>query len=106
MAQIIFPEGRTLPVDPADGRVFSFREFYKIIGCEMVEQLDIGNGVVLTIDEEGKFKQHSVNTLATGLARRAIFPGDYIAGIAVLSTREEAGFEDEDEEDYDDEEVD
>jgi hypothetical protein len=97
MAQLFNTNGYVKEVSPANGRVFTFQEFYRLIGCQYVEQLRLGDGTVLTFDEEGKLTDKEINSKASYLVKDILFWGDYIAGAAVLSTEKEAGFMDEEE---------
>lgn len=67
-------------------KAIAFATLYRLIGCELVQIVDLRNGLSLVIDEEGKLRAHEPNQRATDLARAAgaLLPGDYIAGRAVL----------------------
>ena len=61
-------------------------ELRENIDCRYVERIRIANRD-LWFDEEGKLKEHTPNLVASRLAHQfgSLFPGDYIAGNAVLS---------------------
>jgi hypothetical protein len=57
---------RALLIDPTEKKIeeitlnnpnTSLQEFYDIIGCELVEIVDLGYNIILVIDEEGRLKQ-------------------------------------------------
>lgn len=57
---------RALLIDPIEKKIEeiqlnhpneSLQEFYDIIGCNLVEIVDIGYNIILVIDEEGRLKQ-------------------------------------------------
>jgi hypothetical protein len=71
-------------------RVNSFVEARKLV-CNydpngMAEVVRLNNGELLLIDEDGKFKNYSINKQATSLAHlyEAIYPHDCIVGDALL----------------------
>lgn len=79
-------------VQPKNGKTFELEEMYKMLGCDMIEIVDLKNGEILIIDEEGKFKEHPIrNTIATNIARNhhAIWPMDEIVGDVLLCKLEE-----------------
>jgi hypothetical protein len=52
----------------------------------LAEVVNLNNGSVLLIDEEGKLKNYTVNTKATEMAHSqdAIYPSDFIVGDVLL----------------------
>lgn len=62
-----------LKMDPNE----SFKELYEIIGCDMVEFVDIGHDLQLIVDEEGRCKDIKG-------AFEFIGGGEPIAGIALV----------------------
>lgn len=64
----------------------------KTIGADVLEVVHLMDGLDMWIDEEGKLKDHTVNTDAS-LLYRASRGGDYIAGKAVLLSHDEDGNE-------------
>jgi hypothetical protein len=95
MATLLKSDGTKTEVTPTDGRAFSLEEMRKLIGGGYIEILSIPNDTdnkVLVVDEEGKLKRNLLpNREATKLF------GQILLGNCILSTRTEAGFNDEDE---------
>lgn len=59
---------------------------HKLVGGYIeVVGTGLADDIKMIIDEEGKFKDYPVNRLASDMA--TLFPGDYIAGDAVLLRR-------------------
>lgn len=74
----------------ARGSCFSLDEMYSLLECSRVEAVYLQDGRMMWIDEEGKFKPHQVNIQATLLLQKAGgIPGDYVAGIALVTKRTE-----------------
>ena len=58
---------RAVKIDPASRTVTeinlkknpnsTFAELYKIIGCELVELVELDRGIIMVVDEEGKLKE-------------------------------------------------
>lgn len=89
MARLIMPNGDSKQVDPA-GDVFTLQEMYDLLNCSCVQAVSLPVGRIMWIDEEGKFKPHTQNHMATILLRAAGgIPGDYIAGAALLTEAHE-----------------
>lgn len=89
MAILIKPGGTRTKVTPANGKKFTFKELYAIIGCELVEfAYPPGRkGPFLVVDEEGWLAGKQFNPVATGIYGH---PGDYIVGNALLCNPGEA----------------
>lgn len=67
MAQFI-PADTTLPirpVSPTNGRHFQLAELYELLCCDLIETLQLGDGFVMVIDEEGKRAGKPRNERAT-----------------------------------------
>ena len=74
----------------AGGHIFSLKEMYSILNCSIIQPVFLEDGRVMWIDEEGKFKPHSVNFPATVLLHKAGgMRDDYIAGSALITQKEE-----------------
>lgn len=91
MAEIFFPDGTIRSVFPRDLETgFTLDEVKELLGFDdnmLVQQLHMGDGNALLIDEEGKldFQRHPLNLGATSYARAhgALAAGDYIVGPAL-----------------------
>ena len=89
MAEIIYPNGESLPFEPKDGKEFSLKELQDAVGG-LIEVVSLSNGKLMIINEEGKFKNLESNHVATELftPESRIFP-DHIVGNAIVMEREE-----------------
>ena len=84
MATLLKADGTSEEVMAGKGQ-FSLKEMYELIGCELVEVVYLADGKTMWIDEEGKFKQHELNHLATNhLHRAGGSHTDYVAGNALI----------------------
>jgi hypothetical protein len=89
MATLIANDGTVTEVS-AQETWFSLDEMYSLLECSRVEAVYLEDGRIMWIDEEGKFKPHQINIQATLLLHKAGgIPGDYIAGIALVTDRNE-----------------
>ena len=89
MATLIANDGTMTEVS-AQGGCFSLDEMYALLECTQVQVIYLRDGRIMWIDEEGKFKPHQVNIQATLLLQKAGgIPGDYVAGIALVTERTE-----------------
>lgn len=89
MARLIMPNGESKQVAPA-GDFFTLQEMYDLLNCSCVQAVSLSSGRIMWIDEEGKFKPHTQNHMATLLLQVAGgTPGDYIAGAALLTEAQE-----------------
>lgn len=89
MALLITPDGEQTEVS-ASGSTFTLEELYSILECSMVQAIFLEDGRFMWIDEEGKFKPHQANLLATRLLHQAGgMASDYIAGLALITDRNE-----------------
>lgn len=70
-AQLINPNGEITEVTPENGTDFSLAECYQLINCEMVEVVELSDGRIMILDEEGKLKdEFEINDKATELFMR------------------------------------
>lgn len=86
-AKLYTTDNREIEIEPLNGETFDLHELYGILKCELIEVLTLrGSDDIMIIDEEGKFNSPEINEKATEIARkhRAIFPSDYISGLAVV----------------------
>lgn len=85
MAQIINTDGTTQTVEPKNGTDFKLEELQEIVGG-YIEIVDLNNGQILVINEEGKLNNLEVNSPATSIAHQAgaIYAWDCIVGNVLL----------------------
>jgi len=89
MATLIANDGTITEVS-AQESCFSLDEMYSLLECTHLQAVYLQDGRIMWIDEEGKFKPHQVNIQATLLLWKAGgVPGDYVAGIALVTERAE-----------------
>lgn len=73
-----------------DALGFTLDEVYRLLDCQTVEQVSLGEGLVLLIDEDGKRRQLPVNVEATRLLRVAgSLPDDFVVGDALIARLDE-----------------
>jgi hypothetical protein len=89
MAEIIRANGDVLDAPPPTGDGYTLDEVKAALGFEdrcLIQEVRLGNGHALLIDEEGKIVDREPNLAATMLAMGlgALFPGDWIVGNAML----------------------
>jgi hypothetical protein len=58
-ALLIDPTAKTIEEITLNNPNKSLQEFYDIIGCNLVEIVDLGYNILLVIDEEGRLKNFS-----------------------------------------------
>lgn len=95
MATLIHRSGTETPVtpiNPAEG--FGLQELYGILGhgCDIVQAIDLADGSIMVIDEEGKLRPtvQPINRKATVLLHEAGgMLDDYIVGPALICSHEE-----------------
>jgi hypothetical protein len=91
MALLITPNGSVSEIHPAYGAAsFTTSELHALVGG-WLECVHLPDGRLMWVNEEGKLRGLPSNALATLLARAVLQPSDYIAGTAVVTTRQEAG---------------
>jgi len=89
MATLIANDGTMTEISSRGSR-FSLDEMYALLECMQVQAINLQDGRIMWIDEEGKFRPHQINIHATLLLRKAGgIPGDYVAGIALVTERSE-----------------
>ena len=90
MALLIAPSGSIRQVFPEQGSCFTAEELGALVegglGCVLLP-----GDRLLWINEEGNLRGMPSNPLATLLARSVLQPYNYVAGPAVVTTRQEAG---------------
>ena len=86
-AQIIYADGRVTPFKPKNGTDFSLEELQNVVGG-YIEILDLRNGQIIVVNEEGKLKGLPVNQIATEAYCMRFQPyGDIIVGDVVLCNK-------------------
>jgi hypothetical protein len=112
MAQILYPDGRSEDVTPANGRYFNLQEMQKIVGGS-IEHCALKDGRIMTLNQNGLELELPRNEQATRLANlptpagvsKRLLTGQinaflgpldqevfYIPGTVLISTKKEAGF--------------
>jgi hypothetical protein len=101
MALLIKSSGETLEVTPANGKDFKLAELYYLLSCDCIDTINLADGRVMIIDDEGKLKpEYDVNLEATFLFRegrmnyhelREYMKSIEEAGINVIDARETKG---------------
>lgn len=77
--------GTLQPIRPMNGESYTLTEMQHYVGG-YIETVNVGNGKVLVVDEEGKLKGKLPNRIATGwLQEEGIHDG--VAGDAMLIDR-------------------
>jgi len=91
MALLIAPSGSVREIHPEyEAASFTTSELHELVDG-WLECVHLPDGRLMWINEEGKLRGLPSNPLATLLARSVLQPYDYIAGPAVVTTRQEAG---------------
>ncbi len=89
MAKLIRESGQIIDIQPLNGVSFKLEEAQKYVNG-LVEVIDLGNGKIFLINEDGKFLcERNNEATKIALKRGAIFHWDYIAGDVVLCKDEE-----------------
>lgn len=83
-AALIGVDGANSELMPANGRDFKLEELYKVLGCRMIQVINIHPGTSMIVDEEGKLNNKPLNAVATALASGYIMPDDWIVGPAIV----------------------
>ncbi len=79
MAKIYKINGEVIEVEPKNGTDFVFEELSKIVGG-YIEIVQLSEGRIMILNEDGKLHKLPFNELATMLSQDSIRTGDYIAG--------------------------
>jgi hypothetical protein len=93
MATLYKTDGTTVEVQPENGSDFQLGELYRLIGCDMIEvvQLPRRDGEIMVIDEEGKLTNQPRNASASRIAwySNGIRDDDCIVGNALVCASKE-----------------
>ncbi len=92
MATLIKPDGEQLSVTPKN-EIFTLEEMYNLLECSCVQIIQLHDGRIMWIDENGKLKRHFINPMATFINPKATVllemaggePGDHIVGSALIT---------------------
>lgn len=63
-AQLLKIGGERLNLGPRNGKKFELPELEEILCC-FIEIVDLKNGYIMVVDEEGRLKHSKINTAAT-----------------------------------------
>ena len=84
MAKLIKTTGEATDIHPVNGSNFQLEELQGYVDG-LIEVVDLGNGEIFVINEEGKFTcEKNEGATKIALERGAIFNWDYIAGDVVI----------------------
>lgn len=85
MAQIIKSNGQVIETTPKNGTDFSLEELQTIVGG-WIEIVNLRDGRLLCLDEEGKLKGKELNPVATDIYHQALplCRKDFIVGDVLL----------------------
>jgi hypothetical protein len=77
-------------VHPQNGKYFTLKEMYSLLDCEMVQAVNLYDGRILWLDEEGKRKSRYLNIPATQLLYASGgMREDYITGNVLITSQDE-----------------
>lgn len=89
MAQIIKTNGEVIETQPKNGTDFSLEELKTIVGG-WIEIVNLRDGRLLCLDEEGKLKGKERNHVATDIYRQAFLQcKDFIVGDVLLCNEDQ-----------------
>ena len=88
MAQIIKTTGEVIEVAPKNGTDFSLEELQAIVGG-WIEIVNLRDGRLLCLDEEGKLKGKERNHVATDIYHQALHYNDFIVGDVLLCNEDQ-----------------
>jgi len=76
--------GMILEIEPLNQKDFTLSECYNFLKCELIEVVNLSDGRIMIIDEEGKLKPNEINRRATILYQRDRQTNDMIVGDAIV----------------------
>ena len=82
-AKIIYTDKEAEDYTPKNGKTFELDEMQGIVGG-YIEIINLKDGRMMIIDEEGKSKDKAVNIPATNILRCDHYTTDYIVGTAIV----------------------
>ncbi len=83
MAKLYKTDGTVEAVAPVNGKTFELDQLKALVGG-WIECVYLDSNKLFVINEEGKLHGLPINEAATIIASSRLFPGDYIAGNAVM----------------------
>ena len=88
MAQIIKTTGEVVEVSPENGTDFQLEELWDIVGG-YIEIVNLQDGRLLCLDDEGKLKGKDRNHKATDIYHAALHCNDFIVGDVLVCRDDE-----------------
>ena len=82
-AKIIYADKEEEDYTPKNGKTFELGEMQGIVGG-YIEIINLKEGRMMSVDEEGKLNNKEVNIPATNILRRDHYTIDYIVGTAIV----------------------
>lgn len=82
-AKIIYTDKEAEDYTPKNGKTFELDEMQGIVGG-YIEIINLKDGRMMIVDEEGKLNNKAVNIPATNILRRDHYTTDYIVGTAIV----------------------
>lgn len=82
-AKIIYTDKEAEDYTPKNGKTFELDEMQGIVGG-YIEIINLKDGRMMIVDEEGKSNNKEVNILATNILRHDRYTTDYIVGTAIV----------------------
>lgn len=82
-AKIIYADKEEEDYTPKNGKTFELDEMQGIVGG-YIEIINLKDGRMMIVDEEGKLNNKEVNIPATNILRRDHYTTDYIVGTAIV----------------------
>ena len=100
MALWIKANGVALTVSPRNGKHFILAELQRYVGG-YIEALDLQNGSIMWLNEEGKLNGLPYNLVADFIAHQhtGIATDDHVVGDVLIATTAETGDDEEEDED-------
>lgn len=90
MATLLKTDGTITIVQPENGTNFELHELYRLLEVELIQMLEINDGLVMICDDEGKLHaEPKFNVLATLEYHKCYGPLDEIYGNALICKDEE-----------------
>lgn len=88
MAEIIYPNGSSVYIEPRNGKHFKLEEIQEIVGG-YVQAITLYSGDLLLMDEDGKDKDYPRNDRATVMLAGAGIPDDTVVGTVLVCSRKQ-----------------
>lgn len=79
-AWLLRTNGSKQKVEPENGTDFSLEEVQRLLEADTVQLKECEKGMIMLMDEEGKFKHLVINYEATILLNDLLLPGDMVVG--------------------------